>query len=111
MNNDSNSTMDGLGKAIINKSNKSDVSEESPKSDSSPTETDIFLAKFCSEHDGYAYKICPEKWTIDDQGFGIWWEGDCQPKSFQDIRKSVRCDTEGLQEEMTEKEIFFKWAE
>ena len=85
VNNDSNSTMDGLGKAVMAQS--SDHVDESPKSQSSPNETDIFLAKFCSEHNGHAYKICPDKWTINDQGFGAWWEGDCQPMSFQDIRK------------------------
>ena len=108
VNNDSNSTMDGLGKAVIVGNGNL---EESSKSDSNPNETDVFLTKFCTEQDGHAYKICPEKWTIDDQGFGIWWEGDCQPKSFQDIRKTVRCETEGLQQQMTDKEIFFRWAE
>lgn len=28
-------------------------------------DTDIFLAKFCSES-GQTYRICPEKWTIND---------------------------------------------
>ena len=29
------------------------------------SETNVFLAKFCGEG-GKTYKICPEKWTIDD---------------------------------------------
>ena len=63
------------------------------------SETNVFLAKFCGEG-GNTYKICPEKWTIDDQGFGIdltWCKGEVQPMSFVDIKREVMRATEGLQ--------------
>ena len=75
-------------------------------------ETDIFLTKFCSEG-GQTYRLCPEKWTINDQGFGIdvtCCGGECQPKSFNDIQKEVKRTTEGLQTQMSNREIFFRWA-
>ena len=58
---------------------------------SAESETAVFLKKFCSR-DGNTYKICPEKWTIVDQGFGTdltCCAGACEAKSFLDIKKEV----------------------
>ena len=48
------------------------------------SETAVFLNKFC-ENGGRTYRLCPEKWTINDQGFGpdlTCCGGDCQSKTF-----------------------------
>ena len=108
VNNDSNSTMDGLGKAAVVGDDSNEYSRHGPANQS---ETETFIALFCSDQ-GINLKICPEKWTVDDQRFGAWWDTtNSTPKSFVDIRKEVYLETEGLQQQMTDKEILVKWAE
>lgn len=76
------------------------------------SETDVFIDIFSSSG-GRAYKICPVKWLVVDQGFGIdvtCCQGQCQPKSMQDIEKIVKLNADGTQKALTPKETFLRWA-
>ena len=96
----------------IDEEEEEDFIDEKNPSEDGVMETEFFIAKFCTA-EGNAYRLCPEKWTINDQGFGTdvtCCNGECRPKSFQDIMKEVKRISEGLQTQMSEREIFFKWA-
>ena len=60
--------MDGLGKAAV-------VGEEQSQFchgyKDQPTETDLFVARFCSEH-GQTLKVCPDRWVVGDGSMGVW---------------------------------------
>ena len=98
-----------LGKAAIitpihNKDETDSViDEEDDFADVKPSEesnsTEVFLNKFCSD-EGKTYRICPYKWTINDQGFGpdlTCCNSECTPKNFVEITMEVKRLTEGLQ--------------
>ena len=82
-----------LGKAaiitpILKEQSESNIDEEDDFADAKPSEestlTEVFLSKF-SSNEGKTYRLCPYKWTINDQGFGTdvtCCSGECQPKSF-----------------------------
>ena len=74
------------------------MDEEEDEEDGGVGETEVFIAKFCSSareggtSSGNTFRICPEKWTINDQGFGAdmtCCSGECHPKSFKEIRREV----------------------